>query len=200
MFELFEMEFLEISGISFSWPGDKLFISNIYLDLLKMSVGWVWPYILTILFVNEVQNWMWKDIYLQRNCIHHQNDQPVAFLYQPICLFVSAASFIVALMQLYQEQQINLSQKVHVTPFAIIYHDAMANKKAKPTLKCWAGGSGPSISCCPCGALSSCQQSASFRLHNYTSNSTQEPHLQKCLSLKVLEQFRSSQQVFTSQV
>jgi len=80
----------------------------------------------------------------------------VAFLYQAICLFVSAASFIVALMQLHKKQQINLSQKVHVTPPVIIYHDAMANKKAKHTLKCWADGSGPSISCCPCGALSSC--------------------------------------------
>ncbi len=73
--------------------------------------------------------WIRKDIHLSRNCINHQNDQPVAFLYQPICLFVSAASFIVALMQLHQEQQINLSQKVHVTPFVIIYHDAMAIKR-----------------------------------------------------------------------
>lgn len=79
---------------------------------------------------------MRKDIHLSRNCINHQNDQPVAFLYQPICLFVSTASFIEALMQLHQEQQINLSQKVHATPFVVIYHDAMANKKAKHTLKC----------------------------------------------------------------
>ncbi len=79
---------------------------------------------------------MRKDIHLSTNCINHQNDQPVAFLYQPICLFVSAASFIEALMQLHQEQQINLSQKVHVTPFVIIYHDAMTIKKAKHTLKC----------------------------------------------------------------